>query len=428
MIFDEFYSHYVWNGDGSHVSAAGFVQDVDKDPVILLDGLTKNWRYPGWRVSWILAPEGRDRVRLVGGLVLGRRRLAAAPARGGGTVTLRTPKRKPPRCSPHSAPSANSCEQRSGTWASCSTAPGDGTFYCWGSVAELPPPLDTGMGFFRAALEKKVIVVPGEFFDINPGKRRAGRSSRFRSHVRFSFGPTETTVRASLERLAGASGIYEPENVRAVRRPIGPGSRHGRRAPKKSRRARRHRAIEVLARRRPRDPADDDAGCAPRADASTPSAPSTPLTSPTGSPIRASHPNLELDGAIGHSMGVVAALVAAEALTVEDSGAFIAARARAFSTAAKHFPNLWASPPSRRTTSTTSSSPHPNSPTFRRALEHRRPRHARRHHGRSRGLRREGPSEDWPVKVKILKVEGPYHTAAFEAPKHRCAPRSTISP
>ncbi len=29
------------------------------------------------------------------------------------------------------------------------------------------------MGFFRAALEHKVITVPGEFFDVNPGKRRA---------------------------------------------------------------------------------------------------------------------------------------------------------------------------------------------------------------------------------------------------------------
>ena len=80
--------------------------------------------------------------------------------------------------------------------------PGDGTFYCWGSVAKQPAPLNTGMGFFRAALKKKVIVVPGEFFDVNPGKRRADRSSRFRAHVRFSFGPPETTVRQGLEQLA----------------------------------------------------------------------------------------------------------------------------------------------------------------------------------------------------------------------------------
>ncbi len=77
----------------------------------------------------------------------------------------------------------------------------EGTFYVWGSVENLPPGLDDGMGFFRAALEKKVIVVPGEFFDINPGKRRHA-SSRFRRHVRFSFGPPMPVLDQALERLA----------------------------------------------------------------------------------------------------------------------------------------------------------------------------------------------------------------------------------
>ena len=49
-------------------------------------------------------------------------------------------------------------------------APTDGTFYAWGPVAGLPAPLDAGREFFRKALkEEKVIVVPGEFFDVNPG-------------------------------------------------------------------------------------------------------------------------------------------------------------------------------------------------------------------------------------------------------------------
>ncbi len=34
----------------------------------------------------------------------------------------------------------------------------DGTFYVWGSVAQLPAPLADGMSFFRAALEQKVIM------------------------------------------------------------------------------------------------------------------------------------------------------------------------------------------------------------------------------------------------------------------------------
>jgi N-succinyldiaminopimelate aminotransferase len=80
-------------------------------------------------------------------------------------------------------------------------APPDGTFYIWGKVDGLPPPLDDGMGFFRAALEKQVIAVPGEFFDVNPGKRRSQRASRFRRHVRFSFGPAMDNLETALARL-----------------------------------------------------------------------------------------------------------------------------------------------------------------------------------------------------------------------------------
>jgi len=57
------------------------------------------------------------------------------------------------------------------------------------------------MGLFRAALDKKVIVVPGEFFDVNPGKRRPGRVSRFKDHVRFSFGPSMAVIDKAADRL-----------------------------------------------------------------------------------------------------------------------------------------------------------------------------------------------------------------------------------
>ena len=57
------------------------------------------------------------------------------------------------------------------------------------------------MGFFRAALEEKVIVVPGEFFDVNPGKRRHGRASRFKGYVRFSFGPSMPVLEKAVERI-----------------------------------------------------------------------------------------------------------------------------------------------------------------------------------------------------------------------------------
>lgn len=33
------------------------VADVNEDPVILIDGLTKNFRLPGWRVCWVIGPK-----------------------------------------------------------------------------------------------------------------------------------------------------------------------------------------------------------------------------------------------------------------------------------------------------------------------------------------------------------------------------------
>jgi aspartate/methionine/tyrosine aminotransferase len=72
LIFDEFYSHYLYgeaqsacrNGKGSAHSActnsaARFVDDVNADPVLIVDGLTKNWRYPGLRLWCTLGPAPR---------------------------------------------------------------------------------------------------------------------------------------------------------------------------------------------------------------------------------------------------------------------------------------------------------------------------------------------------------------------------------
>ena len=59
LLMDEFYSRYVYDGAGGPaagpVSAAAFVEDVNEDPVAIVDGLTKSFRYPGWRLGWLSA-------------------------------------------------------------------------------------------------------------------------------------------------------------------------------------------------------------------------------------------------------------------------------------------------------------------------------------------------------------------------------------
>ena len=81
----------------------------------------------------------------------------------------------------------------------CHLEPG-GTFYVWASIAALPSPLNDADAFFRAALERKVMTVPGRFFDVNPGKTREDHPE-YRHWVRFSFGPPEDNMRQGLDRL-----------------------------------------------------------------------------------------------------------------------------------------------------------------------------------------------------------------------------------
>jgi hypothetical protein len=71
-----------------------------------------------------------------------------------------------------------------------------GAFYVWANLAKLPKPLDDGMSFFRECLKEKTIVVPGVFFDVNPGNRRA--TARYMNYCRISFGPELEKVELGL--------------------------------------------------------------------------------------------------------------------------------------------------------------------------------------------------------------------------------------
>jgi N-succinyldiaminopimelate aminotransferase len=203
LLIDEFYSHYVWTGRPGQLpveSAARYVEDVNKDPVVLFDGLTKNWRYPGWRMTWTVGPKQVIEAVSSAGSFLdggGSRPLqrAALPLLEEQTVVAETL-----AINAAFREKRDRFQSRLERMGIRTDRPPDGTFYVWGNLAGLPPPLNDGMSFFRAALEEKIICVPGEFFDVNPGKRRA-RTSRFRTYVRLSFGPSMEVLDKALERL-----------------------------------------------------------------------------------------------------------------------------------------------------------------------------------------------------------------------------------
>jgi N-succinyldiaminopimelate aminotransferase len=204
LMFDEFYSQYLWNappGYGGSESAARYVENVDTDPVVLFDGLTKNWRYPGWRITWTVGPKS----------VIESAASAGSFLDGGGSKPLQRAAisllnedhvnaETAAIARAFSVKRALLLERLQRLGVRIELAP-EGTFYVWGDLSDLPGTLSDGMRFFRAALAHKVIVVPGEFFDVNPGKRRGPHRSRFRQHARFSFGPPLETLNRACDRL-----------------------------------------------------------------------------------------------------------------------------------------------------------------------------------------------------------------------------------
>ncbi|KAL6301578.1 pyridoxal phosphate-dependent transferase, partial [Sparassis latifolia] len=67
--------------------------------------------------------------------------------------------------------------------------PPKATFYIWLDLEDLPAPLNNGLTFFEELLKEKTIVIPGIFFDINPAHRRNLFNSSCHHFVRLSFGP-----------------------------------------------------------------------------------------------------------------------------------------------------------------------------------------------------------------------------------------------
>lgn len=208
LLMDEFYSHFIYKrgaggawgpGDGP-VSSAAFVQDVEQDPVLIFDGLTKCFRYPGWRVGWVVGPSA---------LVETIARVASAMDGGPSRIAQRAAlKALVPAAADQETRALRQVFARKRNLMVTAlremgvtfAAEPESTFYAWGNLSKLPEPLNEAMTFFRRALELKVMTVPGEFFDVNPGRRR-GAPSPYKQWMRFSFGPPEPNLVMGLERL-----------------------------------------------------------------------------------------------------------------------------------------------------------------------------------------------------------------------------------
>jgi aspartate/methionine/tyrosine aminotransferase len=90
--------------------------------------------------------------------------------------------------------------KKMGDWLTVDWEP-QATFYIWTNLAKLPEPINNGLVFFEECLKERVIVVPGIFFDVNPGKRRELMNSPCKNYIRLSFGPDMTQIERGLDAI-----------------------------------------------------------------------------------------------------------------------------------------------------------------------------------------------------------------------------------
>lgn len=203
---DEFYATFSYNEDGSPaekaVSALPYVMDINRDPVIVFDGLTKGFRYPGWRAGWAIGPKyliemiNRAASAVDGGpSTMVQRGVIEELAEGHAEAELLATRKE------FAVKRKMMMEGLAELGIHTPANQPLGTFYLWASIENLPGKLSDADYFFHACLQKKVITVPGHFFDVRPFRVRP-TNEPYRHWVRFSYGPNRQTIKTALERIA----------------------------------------------------------------------------------------------------------------------------------------------------------------------------------------------------------------------------------
>jgi len=201
LIMDEFYGgyNYTTNCDGTVISAADNVEDVDEDDVLIIDGLTKRFRLPGWRVAWVVGP--KEFVKALGS--------CGSYLDGGTNVPFQEaaiPMLEPKRVREEMRALQTHFKMKRDYVLGRLEEMGfklqfrpDSTFYVWVDLEPLPKEINDGLNFFQACLKEKVIVVPGIFFDLNPSHRRDLFDSPCHHFIRLSYGPKMEVLKKGLD-------------------------------------------------------------------------------------------------------------------------------------------------------------------------------------------------------------------------------------
>jgi len=216
LLADEFYSHYYYDGDAvdpedggaddetnwpKTVSSAAFVEDVNKDSVVIVNGLTKNWRCPGFRVCWVVAPKQICEMLSSAGSFLDGGANAPLQKLALPLMELDFIRRDTWALQRHFKKKRDFLLDNLSAFGIKVQWVPTATFYVWADLSDLPHPIDDCLVFLEEAVRHKMICVPGVFFDINPRDIRNLRKSKCINFVRFSYGPPMENLEKGMKQL-----------------------------------------------------------------------------------------------------------------------------------------------------------------------------------------------------------------------------------
>jgi len=223
IIMDEFYSHYYYDGDGvapadggadddsnwpKSVSSAAYIDDVNKDPILIVNGLTKNWRCPGFRCCWVVAPSPIvEKLNSAGSFLDGGtnaplQRLALP------LMDLDFIRRDAWALQRHFRKKRDFLLSEL-AWLGIQVKwKPTATFYVWGDLSDLPPPLNDSLVFLEECAKHKIIIVPGVFFDCNPRSVRHLEKSKCIAFCRFSYGPPMPNLTRGMQHLETLIAVH----------------------------------------------------------------------------------------------------------------------------------------------------------------------------------------------------------------------------
>lgn len=183
------------------MSSAKYVNDVNKDPILIINGLTKNWRCPGFRVCWIVAPKtiiqllGSSGSYLDGGANAPLQRLSLP------LMDLKFIRQDTIALQNHFRMKRDYLLKELNQLNIIVTMIPSCTFYIWADLSKLIPPLNDSLVFLEECTKYQCIIVPGVFFDLNPRGIRNIKKSTCINHVRFSYGPPMSNLTLGIENM-----------------------------------------------------------------------------------------------------------------------------------------------------------------------------------------------------------------------------------